>query len=74
MKVLKFKNSEKIASFVPIDDEAIGRHGWYVAGAVCWNPDLICHLGEEEANGYEVVEMTEEELEAALKKMGVDFL
>lgn len=74
MEVLKYKNSEEIASYVPIIDEETGRNGWYVAGVVCWNPDLVCPIGEEEQNGFEVVEMTEEELEAALAKMGVDCL
>lgn len=74
MEVLKYKNSEEIASYVPIVDEQTGRNGWYVSGVVCWNPDLVCRIGEEDQNGFEVVEMTEEELEAALAKMGVDCL
>lgn len=74
MEVLKHKNSEEIASYVPIIDEETGRHGWYVSGVVCWNPELVCRIGEEEQNGFEVVEMTEDELEAALSKMGVDSL
>lgn len=74
MEVLKYKNSEEIASYVTIVDEQTDRNGWYVSGVVCWNPDLVCRIGEEEQNGFEVVEMTEEELEAALAKMGVDCL
>ena len=74
MKVLKKKNSEEIASCVQIVDDELGRHGWYVSGVVCWNPDLVCLIGEEEENGYEVVDMTEEELEAALAKMGIEYL
>lgn len=74
MQVLKDKKTGDVASYVPIVDEELGRNGWYVSGVVCWNPDLVCPIGEEEKNGYEVVEMTEDELEAALEKMGVDCL
>lgn len=74
MRVLKYKNSEEIASYVPMIDEEYGRNGWYVSGVVCWNPELVCRIGEEEQNGFEVVEMSEDELEVALEKMGVDSL
>ncbi len=74
MKVLKYKNSDEIASYVPIVDEELGRSGWYVSGVVCWNPNLVCEIGKEEQNGFEVVERTEDELEAALEKMGVESL
>lgn len=74
MEVLKYRDSEEIASYVTITDEETGRNGWYVAGPVCWAPKLVCRIGEEEKNGFEIVEMTEEELGAALEKMGVDSL
>jgi len=74
MKVLRNKSNGEIASYVPIVDEELGRNGWYVAGVVCWNPELVCLIGKEEENGFEVVEMTEDELSAALEAMGVDCL
>ena len=57
---------------VKINDIALGRNGWYATGVVCHNPELVCKVGEEEKNGFEVVEMTEAEVEQELARMGVD--
>lgn len=74
MKVLKYKNSDELASCVIMSNWGGEGSGWYAGGVSCGNPDYICEVGEEEENGFEVVEMTQEEFEAALEKMGVEVL
>lgn len=72
MEVLRNKKSGEIVSCVKIIDTNLGRNGWYATGVVCHNPELVCKVGEEEKNGFEVVEMTEAEVEQELARMGVD--
>lgn len=72
MEVLRNKKSGEIVSCVKIIDTNLCRNGWYASGVVCHNPELVCKVGEEEKNGFEVVEMTEAEVEQELARMGVD--